>query len=160
MKEAEKLRVIEDGKRLREEWNRIDPEKPSYCPTCKQEIKLTPENKKALEDRKQELGTKIQEKLQEYSALDKEIGELKGMYGNSDDLVREINGKLQILNQEISTRMSEKTNQIQIRQRLEKVEKDLEKVQQEFSSLGAPEKVELPEGFMQKMSEIETSLNS
>ena len=56
--------------------------------------------------------------------------------------------------------MSEKNNQELVKSRLEKLENDLISLKQQFSSLGAPEKVELPDGFMQKMSEIETGLNS
>ena len=76
MKEAELKRVLEDGKKLREEWNKIDPEKTSYCPTCHQEIRMTPENKKTLGDRKNDLGKQIDIKILEYKSLEKELQEL------------------------------------------------------------------------------------
>ena len=160
MKEAEQNRVVEDGKRLRDEWSRIDLDKTSYCPTCHQEVKMTEENKKTLSDRKEKLDQEIQKKLSEFGVLKKELEDLKTAYGNSDDLIRQISGEIHKLNQEISIKMSEKSGQGQVRERLERLEKELEQQQKQILSLGIPEKVELPEGFMQKMSEIESGLNS
>ena len=160
MKEVEKSRVVEDGKRLREEWKGIDPEKNSFCPTCHQEIQITPERKQTLLSRKNELGIMIESKLKEFGILDAEIKSLKGLYGNSDDEIKRINIEVTSLNNKISERMTEKRSQENIRQELQQKKSELQVLRTQFSSLGAPPKVILPPDFMQQMSEIETGLSS
>jgi len=160
LKEVERNRIIEDGKRLREEWKGIDPEKTSFCPTCHQEVIPTPERKQALVSRKTELAELINQKLLEFDKVDKELKDLKFEFGNSDEEIKNIGWEVSKLNSTISERMTEKNGQESIKRELDRQKSELENLKTQFSSLGAPEKVTLPDDFMQKLSEIETGLNS
>ena len=159
-KESELYRVTEDGKKLRKEWSEIDPSKIVHCPTCHQLIQTNPETKAALEKKKEELGIKIQEKLLEYQKVKAELDQTKIDFGRSDEEISKINSEIQLLNNTISGCMSELGIQEQTKKRLEKVERELSEYKEKLGLLGAPKRVELPEGFMQKMSEIETGLSS
>ncbi len=159
-KESELSRIISDGKSLRSEWTAIDPTRPTYCPTCHQQIIPTPETTEALTKRKEELGEKIKEKLGEYEKVDQELKKMKLDFGNSEIEIREINQEIQTLNTEISKRMTEIKEGEARREKLERVEKELSEWKTRKEGLGAPPKVELPSDFMYKMSQLESGLSS
>jgi len=159
-KEVELSRIISDGKNLRSEWSAIDPEKISYCPTCHQPVTLNPETKKALTEKKEKLGKRLGEKLQEYEVVNKELEKMKRDFGNSDSEIQTINSEIGSLNNEISKKMSEIKEGERIIDRLEKLEKEIERHKIQLGSLGAPEKVELPENFMNIMTTLESGLSS
>lgn len=159
-KESELSRIISDGKSLRSEWTAIDPTRPTYCPTCHQQIIPTPETTEALTRKKEELGEKIKEKLGEYEKVDQELKRMKLDFGNSEIEIREINREIQTLNTEVSKRMTEIKEGETRKERLERVEKELSEWKTRKEGLGAPPKVELPSDFMYKMSQLESGLSS
>ncbi len=155
---SEKERIRQEGSNLRAEWNKIDPDRESICPTCRQVVKLSPETREAMISRKTELGNQITEKIGQYKEIERHENQLRSDFANSESLYNQLNLQIQGLNTEISKLMSEKTYQEQIRGQLRNAEIDLSNAQQQMSALGCPERVELPEGFMSKMSEIESGL--
>jgi len=160
VKESELTRIISDGKNLRSEFTAIDPTKISYCPTCRQQIIPSPETIEALKTKKEEIGKKLEEKLAEYGKVNQELEQMKNDFGNSDSEIQAINGEIGGLNGEITKRMSEIRVGKEIEERLGRVERELTEWKTKLANLGAPEKVELPDDFMEKMSTIESGLSS
>lgn len=159
-KESELSRIISDGKVLRSEWSAIDPTKPSYCPTCHQQIIPSPETIKALTEKKEDLGKRLEEKTTEYYKVNQELERMKTDFGNSDAEITRINEELRELNNEISERISEGKSGKELKEKLGRLEEDLIKEKEQLGGMVVPEKVELPPDFMTKMTGIETNLQS
>ena len=160
VKESELSRIISDGKNLRSEFTAIDPTRVSVCPTCRQQITPSPETIEALKTKKEEIGKKLEEKLAEYGVVNAELEKMKSDFGNSDTEISNINSEIGRLNGEITKRMSEIREGNETNGKLERIERELTEWKTQLANLGAPEKVELPTDFMEKMSNLESGLSS
>lgn len=160
MKESELSRIISDGKNLRSEFTAIDPTRVSVCPTCRQQITPSPETIEALKTKKEEIGKKLEEKLAEYGVVNAELEKMKLDFGNSDTEISNINSEIGRLNGEITKKMSEIREGNETNGKLERIERELTEWKTQLANLGAPEKVELPTDFMEKMSNLESGLSS
>lgn len=160
VKESELSRIISDGKNLRSEFTAIDPTRVSVCPTCRQQIIPSPETIEALKTKKEEIGKKLEEKLAEYGVVNAELEEMRNDFGNSDTEIQNINSEIGRLNGEITKKMSEIREGNETNGKLERIERELGEWKTQLANLGAPEKVELPTDFMEKMSNLESGLSS
>jgi DNA repair exonuclease SbcCD ATPase subunit len=160
VKESELTRIISDGKNLRSEFTAIDPTRVSVCPTCRQQITPSPETIEALKTKKEEIGKKLEEKLAEYGVVNAELEKMKSDFGNSDTEIQNINSEIGRLNGEITKKMSEIREGNETNGKLERIERELGEWKTQLANLGAPEKVELPTDFMEKMSNLESGLSS
>ena len=158
--ESEKKRIIDEGARLRKEWGEIDPDKESICPTCKQVVKVSPNTRQALIDKKTKLAEQINTKLQEYKNVEIREKELKGRISESEEEYKGLQLQIQTLNTEISKLMSEKQRQSEVQLKLSESQAEKLNAMSQLSALGIPEKVELPDGFMTKMGELEAGLRA
>lgn len=160
VKESELGRIISDGKNLRSEFTAIDPTRVSVCPTCRQQITPSPETIEALKTKKEEIGKKLEEKLAEYGIVNAELEGMRNDFGNSDAEISNINSEIGRLNGEITKKMSEIREGNETNGKLERIERELGEWKTQLANLGAPEKVELPTDFMEKMSNLESGLSS
>ena len=160
VKESELSRIISDGKNLRSEFTAIDPTRVSVCPTCRQQITPSPETIEALKTKKEEIGKKLEEKLAEYGVVNAELEKMRNDFGNSDTEIQNINSEIGRLNGEITKKMSEIREGNETNGKLERIERELTEWKTQLANLGAPEKVELPTDFMEKMSNLESGLSS
>ena len=160
VKESELSRIISDGKNLRSEFTAIDPTRVSVCPTCRQQITPSPETIEALKTKKEEIGKKLEEKLSEYGVVNAELEGMRNDFGNSDTEIQNINLEIGRLNGEITKKMSEIREGNETNGKLERIERELGEWKTQLANLGAPEKVELPTDFMEKMSNLESGLSS
>lgn len=145
--------------RLRTEGNNAYKEAQSIgigkvCSHCGQPIK----NTAALDAHKAELLQKVEQIRPQIEALRQEIQNLEYQRDNSNQEFQSINSQITQLNAEISTRMTEKTKQSQVDAEISRTTNNLMNLQNTLNNLGAVEKVELPENFMQIMSDIESGL--
>ena len=160
VKESELSRIISDGKNLRSEFTAIDPTRVSVCPTCRQQITPSPETIEVLKTKKEEIGKKLEEKLAEYGVVNAELEGMRNDFGNSDSEISNINSEIGRLNGEITKKMSEIREGNETNEKLERIERELTEWKTQLANLGAPEKVELPTDFMEKMSNLESGLSS
>lgn len=147
--------------RLRNEGNNAYKEAQSIsigkiCSHCGQPIK----NTAALEAHKAELLQKVEQIRPQIEALKQEIQSLEYQRDNSDQEFQNINSQISQLNAEISSRMTEKTKQAQVEAEISRTTNNLTNLQNTLNNLGVVERVELPENFMQIMSEIEAGLTA
>lgn len=126
------------------------------CSHCGQAIQTT----QAMENHKNELLRKVEELKPQIEELKNEISELLRQKENSDQEYQKINSDIASLNTEISKRMTEKNNQAIVENDIIKYSNNINELQKELNNLGIPEKVELPDRFMERMSEIETGINA
>ena len=126
------------------------------CSHCGQPIK----NTAALEAHKSELLKKVEEIRPQIAALDQEIATLTIQRDNSNEEFNRINLDISKYNSEISMRMSEKNEIVSTANELKRYQDLLQSSMAELKSMGVVEKVELPENFLQKMTEIENNLST
>jgi DNA repair exonuclease SbcCD ATPase subunit/UDP-2,3-diacylglucosamine pyrophosphatase LpxH len=144
--ETEKLRdLVKEGKRLRSERNQLDS--ASICRTCGRPL----DNQEAIETHKAELDRKLQDLTMKWREQDSLI---RNTLNEDPDKVRELT------NSEIAGLMAEINSQNNTYSELKGVDQNLQYIESELRSLGTePSKVELPEGFMEEMGRIESSLS-
>ncbi len=126
------------------------------CSSCGQIIQNTAE----MENHKQELMRKVEELKPQVEAIWKEIQDLTYLRDNSNQEYNQINQEIQRLNTEVSKRMTEKSIINSTQRDIQTYDQLLEKTQNELNSLGVVERVDLPSDFMEKMSSIESGINS
>lgn len=124
------------------------------CSHCGQVIK----NTESMEKHKQELLQKVEEIKPKIAQIISEIQELENLKANSEQEYQKINQDISTLNSETTKRMMEKTHQDQVKRDIETCTNLLSQTQNQLNSLGVVEKVELPEHFMEKMSELESGI--
>lgn len=148
LKLRELSRVESEGKRLCDSYRSLGETK--YCPTCKRKLD-SPEH---LEEHKSRLEKEIGEEVQKQKQLLQDLQDLGLPDKNQASLY------VSSRNQKISELMSEKQNQDWVLNNLESEKLKLQRLQVQLQSYGeAPAKVELPDDFMQKMSQIDAALN-
>lgn len=138
-----------DGKKASEELTNL--EKSKVCPCCGQVLK----NIDSLEKHKQEILLKLN-KLREDALLTK--SELIGMSEKkqqADQLISESREKINNLNNQIAKLISEKQKISKLTENIKVTKRFLESYKSQLESLGTPEKIELPDNFMEIMSSLE-----
>lgn len=145
--------------RLRNEGNNAYREAQNIgigkvCSHCGQVIK----NNAAMEAHKAELLKKVEDLRPVIETLRQEIQALEYQRDNSDQEYQNINSQIAYLNSEISKRMSEKSKQAQTTLDISRLESQLADLNSKLNSLGAVEKVELPDNFMNIMYQIEADI--
>ena len=142
-----------EGKRLF--YDREDLNKKKICPSCGQPIK----NSESLEQHKAELGKRISELLIQQDNIYKYFSKL-GLGREIIDSKGGFAGIVSGYNQEIASRIAELDGQRRTYQELEQAKKNLSFVKSQIDSIGEePEKIELPDNFMEVMGKIEADLS-
>lgn len=144
--ETEKLRdLTSEGKRLRSERNGLDS--ASICSTCGRPL----DNQEAIEMHKAELDRKLQELTEQWRTQNKLI---------QDTLKGDANKVRDTINSEMAGLMAEINSQENTYAELKSVNQNIQFIEDDLKNLGnEPIKVELPEGFMEEMGRIESSLS-
>lgn len=158
LKRAELERLGNEGSALKASWQSIEPEKVSSCPTCGQIVHPSPERIAMMTEKKNKLYQELQEKAVNYKKLQGELGELTRMMNNTAGEYNNLSAEIQSLNTRIHQCVSEKQRGLDGEHRIGVMKNQLSAAESELASSGIPQRVDLPEGFMQKMSEIETGL--
>lgn len=158
LKKTEESSIVSEGKRLRAEYDSIDPGAISSCPTCKQEIPKNPETIKALETKKEKLGSIISEITERYRSVRTEISSLEYQVSQVSEKVSDIKREIMEINSEVSGLIAEKTRAQEVSNRIERIKTDIGNLENYLESLGQPEQVELPDDFMSKMSEFSSGI--
>ena len=123
------------------------------CPSCGQEIKNTAE----IEQHKVELGNLIDQLKKQQSQV---YADFATLGFNRAQVDTELDKIIEGYNREVAVRMTEKQSQQNNLFNLQKEENSLANVIGKINSVGnVPEKVELPEGFLDELRNIETSLS-
>jgi len=142
--EVQKLQAIEtEGRQKRAEFDNI--KSSGICRACGRPL-----------DNQEERNARLQE-------LDKELQDLTIRWTTQNDYIKSHIGNPSKVIEECNTAMarvmSEKSIQDRTRNELSQARVNVTREENNLKNLGpAPEKVELPQGFMDEMSKIETSL--
>lgn len=145
--EQRKLESIKDeGLRIKSERENLD--KQRVCQTCGRPF----DNQDAINQRKQELEKRHQELGNAWRQQKQVLDNL--FNGNPPEQVT------RDLNSSIAARMSEMNEQSRIKSEISSVRQRLLSIQNQIMNLGEePQKIILPDGFMEEMAKIETSLS-
>ena len=142
--EVQKLQAIEtEGKQKRAEFDNI--KSSGICRACGRPL----DNQEERNARLQELDKELQDLTIKWTTQNNYI---KSHIGNPSKVIEECNTAMARV-------MSEKSIQDRTRNELSQARLNVTREENNLKNLGpAPEKVELPQGFMDEMSKIETSL--
>lgn len=158
MKERELQTIIQNGKKCRAEFDSINPEQETVCRTCGQVIKPRPETVAALTNKKRELELELNGLMENYKQINSEVENLRQQKDNIDEEYKMINQNIQQVNLTVSKLMTERNLQETTKNNLQSLIIKLNEMTKLISNVSIPEKVELPDGFMQTMSEIESGI--
>ena len=152
---------ITEYNKLREEGNNKWKEAQSIgvghvCSKCGQIIKTT----EAMENHKNELLGEVEKLRPLILSLGNEIENLRQEIENGSNEYLALNQQISDYNAQISKALSEKNERNRINQEIQQLQNKLQHLQTELNSLQVVERVDLPDGFMQKMAEIETGIAS
>ena len=140
-----------EGRRLYMERQGLDQKK--ICPGCGRPI----ENNEHLETHKKELDEKIQELLTKQGQVYQEFWDAG--YHEKEDIDSGLRNTTSSLNTKTSELVSEKRDIERITKELETLQGTLATINMHISQTGPiPEKVELPDDFMDQMARIEADL--
>ena len=126
------------------------------CSHCGQIIQTS----EAMENHKRELLQRVEEIRPKIQNLQDEIQNLNQQIQTSDEEYKAINLEIGRLNTVISTGLWEKQEMERTEREIAENERKIEQIKLEMSSLGCPEKVELPENFMRDMAELESGITA
>lgn len=140
--------VCNEGKKTSEELTNL--EKSKICPCCGQILK----NIDSLEKHKQEILLKLDKLRDEAKSLGSELKEMLGKKQQADSLISESREKINTFNNQIAGLISEKQKISKISEDIKNTSYILESYKSQLNSLGTPEKVELPENFMEIMKSL------
>lgn len=144
--------ICEDGKRTSGELANL--EKSKVCPCCGQILK----NIDSLEKHKQEILEKLDRLREEATSIGVELKEMSERKQQADHIISESREKINNLNNQIARLMSEKQKISKLAEDIEGTKKLLESYKSQLNSLGTPEKVELPDNFMEIMSSLDSGI--
>ena len=151
-KTRERANLAAEGNKAWTEANNIGIGK--ICSHCGQEIKTS----KALEAHKAELLKRVDELRPQIATLDQEIQTLTIQRDNSNEEYNRLNSDISRYNAEISKRMAEKSDINTTLSDLSRYQDLLNRSMNELSNLGIVERVDLPDNFMEQMSNIENGI--
>lgn len=126
------------------------------CKYCGQVIKTS----ESLQKHKEELLQKVEDLKAKKVILDQEYNELQTLWNNSEAEWNRLNQAINTGNQNISLLYSEKNHQGEVEKEIQFYADRLEKSRSQLQGLGAPEKVELPDRFMEIMGELNEGINA
>lgn len=144
--------ICVDGKKTSEELSNL--ERSKVCPCCGQVLK----NIDSLEKHKQEILSKLEQLREEARFIGDELKEMSGKKQQADSLISESREKINILNNQIAGLISEKQKISKISEDIKNTNNLLESYKSQLNSLGAPEKIELPDNFMGIMRSLEDGI--
>ena len=147
--------------KLREEGNNKWREAQSIsvghvCSKCGQIIKTT----EAMENHKNELLREVENLRPIIQSMGIEIENLRREIESGSNEYSALNQQISGLNARISKALSEKNERERTEREIQQLRDKINQTQIELNNIGVVEKVELPNGFMQKMSEIEAGIAS
>ena len=126
------------------------------CKYCGQIIKTSD----SLQKHKEELLQKVEDLKAKKIILDDELQKLQNQWNNSEQEWNNINKQISDCNNIISILLTEKTHQDNIMKEIEFYENKKIQTENSLKSLGAPEKVELPDRFMEIMGELNDGITA
>ena len=146
---------------LRDEGNKAwkeakELELGKTCSLCGQEIKTTA----AMEKHRQELLGRVDEIRPKIESLKSEIANLENTWSTASEESKNIQDSIQALTTEVSSRMTEKRHQETVIKEASRYRELLKSAKDSLVALGNVEKVELPDNFLEKMSELEKGIIS
>ena len=152
---------ISEYNKLREEGNNKWKEAQSIgvghvCSKCGQVIKTT----EAMENHKNELLREVENLRPMIMSLGTEIENLRQEIENGSNEYNALTNQISSLNAQISRALSEKNERERINNEKQQLQNKLTQLQTDLNNLGTVVRVDLPEGFMQKMAEIETGISN
>lgn len=145
-------KINQEGSKLYREWENLG--KTRICPSCGQEIKNTEllnKHKIELENKLTELKKRQEEVIAVLSNLEIEKQEEDEKRASHQRIISELNTKL-------TNFMTEKNLLLKKKQDLKGSKDLLESLERQLASYQIPEKVLLPDNFMEKMSSIESGI--
>lgn len=146
--------INREGSKLYAEF--LDLGKTKTCPTCGQALKSGGD----LDKHKAELETKLRELGAKKDALTVEIAEIQERKKDTDRLMTEYRGRMQILNNEITSLMSEKRALYDSRKAVSDNKIALAECHRVLNAMGIPEQVILPDHFMETMAKLDAGINA
>ncbi len=126
------------------------------CSLCGQIIKTSD----VLQRHKEELLEKVEMLKKKKQVLDKELAELEEQWNNSENIWKQGQQEIERLNTQISSLLSEKTYWNGLEQELISTRHAIDEAKNKLRGLGAPEKVELPDNFIEAMNYISSGINT
>jgi len=152
---------ISEYNKLRDEGNNKWKEAQSIgvghvCSKCGQVIKTT----EAMENHKNELLQEVEKLRPLIMNLGTEIESLRQEIENGSNEFATITNQISGLNAQISRALSEKSERERTNQEIQKLQQNISKLQTDLNSLGVVDRVDLPEGFVQIMADIESGITS
>lgn len=145
--------VDDEGIKLHNEYLNLG--KSKICPNCGQEIK----NVDVLNKHKEELEQRLNELRNKHNSFKRELDILKNKRIQADELYKQINTELNKLNENLANLISEKKTIETTKNNYNDLLNNLSKCKNNLENTDVPEKVELPEHFMETMSRIESEIN-
>lgn len=146
--------VCAEGKKTTAELERL--EKSKVCPSCGQALK----NTESLDRHKQEILGKLEELRSEAIKIGDELRGMSGKKQQADSLISIASEKVKTLGNQIFMLMSEKQKITKTAKDIENTKSLLENYKTQLNNLGTPEKVELPDNFMEIMSSIDSGIKA
>lgn len=146
--------IDNEGSRTNSEY--INLNKTKICPSCGQIIK----NTESLDKHKTELKQKLMTLTEKHNEITSKLNELKERKIKANEYYTQINQELNNLNVNIASLMSEKNNINSLNNKYQQTLNNINQCKQKLNTINTPEKVELPEHFMETMSKIESDINS
>lgn len=148
----ELVKVNQEGSRLYSEWENLG--KTKVCPCCNQII----QNTESIEKHKVELETRLRELQTKQQELIATLDSLKQEREQESSKRLEIQGKINQVNTEISNNMTKKSILAKLYKDISDQTRLLEDLERNNSLIIEPEKVELPDNFMEQMGNIEAGI--
>lgn len=145
-------RINQEGSKLYVEWENLG--KTKTCPCCGQVINNTEsieKHKLELEQRMTDLQVKQRELLSVLEQIESERKE-------EDNKRSELKSRIEKINSNISDNMAKKTLLQKNKAELLLTEDLLIKLEQQVKSYPVPEKISLPDDFMERMANIESGI--
>ena len=142
------------GNQLYQEW--VNLGKSKICSLCGQEIK----NNESIEAHKKELENRLRDLSTQQNILTKELSLLENNKKQADSIINNCKEKIREYNKQSGSLISEKQWINSVNDRIINTQSLLDNYKKQLSSMIIPEKVELPDDFMQRMSNIESGINT
>lgn len=144
--------ICADGKKTSDELTNL--EKSKVCPCCGQVLK----NIDSIEKHKQEILLRLDQLREEARLIGAELKEMSVRKQEADSLISRSREVINNLNGQIACLISEKQKISKIEEDIRSTSDILESYKSQLNSLGTPEKVELPDNFMEIMSSLESGI--
>ena len=142
------------GNQLYLEWKKLGESR--VCSLCGQVIK----NTESIEIHKKELEDRLRELEAQRNTLIQELGALENNKKQADNIINDCKKKIQEYNRQLGSLISEKQWINEVNSNISSTQETLDNCRRQLSLIIAPEEMELPEDFMQRMANIEAGINA